>query len=195
MQPAPPVQAGRWHGDANDTLTGRRSDQPTSSGDRIRPAVGREAARVPAPPAPAHAGPRPDPPRSGSGSESNVRSAHSDPVEPAREKRVSATQASSTDGSDRPNLEGRSDGDERAQAANAIAPPLLPQQTPDRLGPPPAVIHPPEQGGPETLVSIGRIDVIFEAEAAPAPQVPRRASVERTRGFAGYERVRRGIKR
>jgi hypothetical protein len=194
MQPALPVQAGRRRGDASDALTDMRSDQPTSSSDhRVRHAVDAEqAGRLPSAASPAPAGLRPGTPRSETGF---VRSAHFDPVEPARDERVSAAQVSSTDGSGRPDLEERSDGDERAQAANAIAPLLLPRQAPDRAGPPPATIPLPERGGPETLVSIGRIDVIFEAEASPAPQVPRRPSIERTRGFAGYEAVRRGIRR
>lgn len=193
MNPGPAVQAGRRRGDTN-ALTDIRSDQPTASnGDGIRHAAG-QAGPLPSPSSPAP-GPRPGTPRSGAGFESNGRPAHSQVVEPAQDERTSATQASRTDGSDRPDLDGTSDRGERVQGAAAIAQPTRHQQEADRPDLLPAAIPPPERAGPETLVSIGRIDVIFEGEAPQTPQAPRRAAVERTRGFAGYERVRRGIKR
>jgi hypothetical protein len=42
-------------------------------------------------------------------------------------------------------------------------------------------------------LSIGRLDVIFEAPSVPPP--PRRKGAERTRGFDGFERARLGLRR
>ena len=42
-------------------------------------------------------------------------------------------------------------------------------------------------------LSIGRLDVIFEAPSVPPP--PRRKGAERTRGFDAFERVRLGLRR
>jgi hypothetical protein len=178
----------------DDGLSGIRSDPSTSSSDHhIPPAADNSQAghlRSPALPVPIDRSP--GIPAAESAFESPDRSARSDPNEPARGETARALQPSRPD---RPDTDGGSDGGERAQAGTASALPVRPQFASDRSGPPPATVTPLERAGPETLVSIGRIDVIFEAEAVPAPQAPRRVPVERTRGFAGYERARRGIKR
>lgn len=69
---------------------------------------------------------------------------------------------------------------------------VAPQQGPDL--PAPFAQVPASADVPERpALSIGRLDVIFEAPPVPPP--PRRKGAERTRGFDGFERARLGLRR
>jgi hypothetical protein len=201
-QSGPAGRSDSAHADDSSGLARFRTGHPTSPTDDPMPEAtdrpGDEAARhrSPALPNPGSLPPATSP--SATGHEPQGPARDFDTNEPSRAESARAAPASRIDRPDQPDMDARPHAapHDHVSVATAVVPSTRSSPASDRLGlPPPVTPASLEPDDREPHVSIGRIDVIFEDATPSAPQAPRRAPIERTRGFAGYERARRGIRR